>query len=376
MAEGEEEDKDGKTEEPTEKKLRDAREKGDVPASRETGNLMSIFMLFVLVVFMLPRIAGSIAGSLSGIYSNAGQFQIGSGRAGLTDIGGIILDMARDLAPPVLPIFGMMILGAIFGVLVQGETVVSTERIKPKLSNISPLSGFKRLFSWNSVVEFLKSMAKVLVIGALALWIARNAVTGLWRGPGFLPEELPRYIAHYASLVLIAASAFMLPIALGDIIWKRFSWLKKHRMSHKDLRDERKDMEGDPHIKAKRHQIRHARARQRLAQAVPGASVILTNPTHYAVALRYEQGVDTAPVCVAKGADLIAKRIRDLAREHEVPIVENKPLARALHAKIEVDDMVPVEHWQAVAEIIGYVIDLRRNIRRKPPAGSALRVED
>ena len=269
----------------------------------------------------------------------------------------------------------MMILGALFGVLIQGETVVAAERIRPQLSKISPLGGFKRLFSVNALIEFVKSMAKVLIIGLIAVWVARDAVVAIWRGLGFVPEALPGYIGHFASLLLIAATAFMLPVALGDIIWKRFSWLRKQQMSLKDLRDERKESEGDPQIKARRHQIRLQRARQRMAQAVPKASVVLTNPTHYAVALRYEQGVDTAPVCVAKGADLMARQIRDIAREHGVPIVENRSLARALHAKVEIDDIVPVEHWQAVAEIIGYVIDLRRNIRRKPPAGSALRTE-
>jgi flagellar biosynthetic protein FlhB len=164
-----------------------------------------------------------------------------------------------------------------------------------------------------------------------------------------------------------------LPLTLGDIVWTRFSWLRKQRMTHKEIRDEHKEQEGDPQLKGRRLQIARRRSRQRMAQAVPKATLILTNPTHYAVALRYDQTVDAAPVCLAKGTDLMARRIREIAREHDIPVIENKPLARVLHAKVEIDEVVPVEHWQAVAEIVGYVLDLRRNIRRKPPAGSELR---
>jgi flagellar biosynthetic protein FlhB len=145
-------------------------------------------------------------------------------------------------------------------------------------------------------------------------------------------------------------------------------------MTMQEVRDEHKDSEGDPQIRAKREGLRRARAKRRLAAAVPRATVVLTNPTHYAVALKYEQGVDAAPVCLAKGTDLIAAQIRRIAREHDIPIVENKPLARALHDMTEVDAQIPVAHWQAVAEIIAFVIDLRRNVRRDPPRGSALRL--
>ncbi len=376
MAEGEGEapDKESQTEEPTEKRLRDARKEGDVPASRETGNLMSIFSLFVLTVFVLPQSAGPAAQALSGIFASAGQITVGEGSAGLADVGAVLRALAWQLALPVLPIFGLMIGAALFGVMIQGETVAAPSRLQPKLSKISPLQGFKRLFSFDALIEFAKSMAKVLVLGGLALWFGRQAVLNLWQAEGFLPEHLPAYIDRYAALMLIAATVFMVPVTLADILWRRFSWFRKNRMTLKQLRDEHKDSEGDPHLRARRDQIRRRRARQRMTQAVPGATLVLTNPTHYAVALRYEQGVDEAPVCVAKGADLMARRIRELAHENDVPVIENRPLARALHARVEVDDVIPAEHWQAVAEIVGYVFDLRRNIRRKPPKGSERRL--
>jgi flagellar biosynthetic protein FlhB len=201
-------------------------------------------------------------------------------------------------------------------------------------------------------------------------------VTAIWRAPGFVPEQMLGYSGHAAAQMLIATGVFLAVIAVTDIIWKRAQWMKKQRMTLKELRDEHKDSEGDPHIKAKRAGIRRQRARQRVAAAVPEATVVVTNPTHFAVALRYEMGRDASPVCVAKGADRMAARIRELAREADVPIVENKPLARVLHATVELDAQVPMEHWQAVAEIIAYVMDLRRNLRRQPPEGSRLRDMD
>lgn len=370
------EDKSSKTEEPTERKLRKARQKGDVPSSRETGTAMTVFSLFVLTVFLLPTLSGRLIETLQNLISTAGQVRIGAGSAGVRDIGGVMSSLSGELAAALMPALLVLVLGAAFGVLIQGETVVSPERIRPKLSKISPLAGFKRMFSADTLVEFLKNVTKVLVVGAIALYVGRQAVADIWRAPGFVPEDLPEYIRRAVSLLLIASTVFLVPVAIGDILWKRAQWIKKQRMSLREVRDEHKEAEGDPQMKAKRTDLRRQRARQRIAAAVPTASVILTNPTHYAVALRYQAGVDAAPVCVAKGTDLMARQIRDLARTHEVPVVENRPLARALHDMVEVDDQIPIEHWQAVAEIIGYVNDLRRNIRRRPPAGSSLRDRD
>ncbi len=370
------EDKSSKTEEPTERKLRKAREKGDVPSSKETGNMMSLFSLLMISLFLLPALLPHLAGELRGLLESATRIEIGSGAAGVRDVSGIAQKLAMAVAVVLAPLVLTMVLAALFGVLIQGQTVVALERIKPKLSKISPLSGLKKMFSADALVEFAKNVGKVLVVGSIAIIVARDAVTAIWQAPGFIPENLLPYARSAANRMLIASTGFLVAIALADILWKRADYNRKQRMSLKEIRDEHKDSEGDPHIKGKRAQIRRQRAKQRIAIAVPTATLVLTNPTHYAVALRYEAGVDTAPVCVAKGADLVAAQIRKLARENEVAIVENRPLARALHDTVEVDDQIPIEHWQAVAEIIGYVMDLRRNIRRRPPSGSSLRRED
>ena len=368
-----EDDDSSKTEEPTERKLAKAREKGDVPASRETGNLMSVFSLLVITIFLLPHVLPDLAGVLAGLLQMAGQIEIGEDGQGLADLGLALGELMRGVARALAPVVLVMVLAAIFGVLIQGETVIARERIVPKLSKISPIEGVKRLFSADALVEFIKNVAKVLVVGTISLMITHAAVTAIWQTPDALPEAFLPSVQHSVRRLLIMTTVFLVVIAVADILWKRAQWIKKQRMSLRELRDEFKDSEGDPHIKAKRGEIRRKRARQRIAVAVPTATLVLTNPTHYAVALKYVPGVDQAPVCVAKGTDLMAAQIRRLAREHDIAIIENRPLARMLHAVAEVDDQIPVEHWQAVAEIIGYVMDLRRNIRRKPPASTQLR---
>jgi flagellar biosynthesis protein FlhB len=372
----EEEDQSSKTEEATEQKLRKSRTKGDVPSSREPSVAMSVMALFVIVFYLAPGVMTNLGGALQGLIDMAGAIEVGEGRSGLRDLEAVSEPLAWAVAAILAPIMGVMIFAAVFGMIVQGETVVALERIKPKLSKVSPLAGFKRLFSVDAFVEFAKSLAKVAVVAGIAGWIGSRVVTSMWEAPLFLPESLLGYSGSAAARILLVCGTVLAAIAVLDVIWKRAQWLKKQRMTLRELRDEHKDTEGDPFIRAKRAGIRRQRARQRISAAVPKATVVIANPTHFAVALRYELGRDAAPTCVAKGTDRVAARIREIAREAGVPIVENRPLARILHATVEVDDPVPVEHWKAVAEIIAYVMDLRRNLDRQPPEGSRLRLED
>ncbi|MEM9475683.1 MAG: flagellar type III secretion system protein FlhB [Pseudomonadota bacterium] len=370
------EDRSTKSEEPTEKKLKDARKKGDVPSSREPSNLMGVLSLCVITVFMAPTAFIGLAEVLGNTMAAASSLEVGAGRTGMRDLGIVVNSMLASTGKLLTPIVILMVLAALFGVIVQGETVVSVERIKPKASKISLIGGFKRLFSADAMVEFAKNLAKVVVITAFTFWFGRDAVVNIWQSADFVPEAFMRYGREAAIYTLVATTALLAFTASTDVIWKRSQWLKKQRMSLREVRDEFKDSEGDPIIKAKRASIQRQRARQRLTTTVPTASVIVTNPTHYAVALRYEMGRDVGPVCVAKGTDKIAAQIRKIARDAEVPIVESRALARTLHATVEVDEMVPTEHWRAVAEIISYVIGLKRDLNLQPPAGARLRVED
>ncbi|SDF34993.1 flagellar biosynthesis protein FlhB [Limimaricola pyoseonensis] len=371
-----EEDKSSKTEQPTEAKLRKARQKGDVPSSKETGNMMSAFALLTVTLFVLPPLLPSLAGELRGLLGAAGQIEIGNGASGLNDVSAVARRLALSVAGTLAPVVLVMVLAAVFGVLISGPVVVAGERIKPKLEKLSPLKGLKRLFSADALVEFAKNVAKVAVIALIAGFAVREAVTGIWQAPLFTPETLLPHARNAVVRILIGTVSFLAVVALVDVLWKRADYTRKQKMSLKEVRDEHKESEGDPFIKSKRREIARQRAKQRIAISVPTATVVLTNPTHYAVALRYTPGVDSAPVCVAKGADLVAAQIRKLAAEHEVPMVENRPLARTLYAAVEVDEAIPVEHWQAVAEIIGWVMDLRRRTKRKPPEGSRLRPEE
>lgn len=369
----EDQDKSQQTQEPTEKKLRDARKKGDVPSSKETGNMMVVVSLIGVAAFAVQWQSPQLVGALSSLVDNAGLIDIGTDQAGVNDLGEVVYDFTTKIGIALIPVFGLMLLGAIVGVLIQGETVFAGERIKPKLSKISIIEGFKRQFSANTMVEFVKSLVKVLVVGGLALWVTDNAVRAIWQTPGFLPEYLPGYMSDASRRLLTAAAIFLVPVAIIDILWQRYNWRQKQMMTIKEVRDEMKEMEGDPLIKGKRMMLRRQRAQQRIAAAVPRADVILTNPTHYAVALKYDQGVDVAPVCVAKGTDLMARQIRIIAHDHEIPILENKPLARSLYDVVEIDSTVPVEHWEVVAEIIGFVMTMKTDPKRKPPEGTTVR---
>ncbi|TGD61850.1 flagellar biosynthesis protein FlhB [Tabrizicola sp. WMC-M-20] len=370
------EDDVSRSEEPTDKKLADARKKGDVPSSRETGNLTAVFSLFVVMVFLAPFLAPGLSDHMARLIEAAPALVVGTGQTGVADLGWIIREFTLSLALVLAPMFLLMLIAAISGVLIQGETVVAGERIKPDFKKISPLAGLKKIYSGHALIEFLKNMAKVLAVGAIAGWVSWQAVTAMLPGAVMIPEAMPGFLRQGAVLMLIGVTCLLVPVALADILWKRAQWLRKHKMSLKQVRDERKDAEGDPQIRMRRAEIRRRRSRQQIAVAVPKASLILTNPTHFAVALRYERGVDAAPVCVAKGMDLVAGQIRRIARENGIPIIENRELARALHASVEVDGVIPAEHWQAVAEIVGYVMDLRRRIQRQAPGGSALRLGD
>ena len=371
----EENDSTEKTLEPTEKKLADARKKGDLPSSKEASTMVVVISMLAIVSFVLPAQAPQIASALTALIDHSGKLEVATGMPGIARLGQITADFSTNMVIAVAPVFGALLLGGAIGAVIQGETVIAFDRIKPKLSKVSLKEGFKRLFSANSLVEFVKSIIKVFAIGALAVWFTKVAVEAIWQTTGFLPEALPEYLVSSANRLLIAAAILVVPIAIADILWRRFEWRKKLRMSQKDLRDEQKESEGSPEIRGKRAQRRRELSQQRTIAVVPIADVILTNPTHYAIGLKYDPETDIAPVCIVKGTDAVARRIREIAFEHEVPVIENKPLTRMLYDIVEVDQVIPGEHWEIIAEIISFVFDLKNNKTRQIPAGSVLQTE-
>ncbi|MBZ0140696.1 MAG: flagellar type III secretion system protein FlhB, partial [Pseudorhodoplanes sp.] len=244
----------------------------------------------------------------------------------------------------------------------QHRFVWSSEGLKPKLDRISPIAGMKRLFSKQALVNFAKGLVKVGLLGtimALLLWPERSRLEALITVD---PAALLPAVVTVALQMLGAVIAVLALIAAADFLFQYRQWFERQKMSMRELKEEFKQTEGDPAIKARIRRLREERMRKRMMAAVPEASVVITNPTHFAVALKYEKG-DNAPRCVAKGADAIALRIREVAKAHAVPVVENPPLARALHATVDLDQEIPPEHYRAVAEIIGYVMKLRRAAR-------------
>jgi flagellar biosynthetic protein FlhB len=271
--------------------------------------------------------------------------------------------MMRLLLPKiafaVAPFFAVMITAGVAGHVLQSRPSFSFDKIAPDFSKVSPMAGFKRLFGVEGWMNLLKGLAKIAVVG-MAIW------TQLWPERGGLEAILNQSTAAVAAdmtrllfKVLMASLATLGVIAGLDYFWQRMRFMARNRMSKQEIKEEYRQNEGDPTIKAKIRQLRHERARKRMMAAVPQATVVIMNPTHYAVALKYESGKMAAPVCVAKGIDALALRIRAVAEENDVPVVENPPLARALHAAIEIDDPVPPEHFKAVAQVIGYVLRLQ-----------------
>ena len=353
MAEGGEDDAE-KTEEPSQRKLQKAHEKGDVAKSQEVSMWFSLIGITIAALMFGKDVAVDLSGMLTGFLSRPHDIPL-DGRA--------IIVLTQDLAIHVLlalmVTFLIMMIMAVAGNLVQHKPVFTAENMKPKLEKISLLKGFKRLFSAQSLVNFLKGILKITIVSAVIFLLVYPEKDKLDILVSMDILGLLLMFHEYAIKILIAVVAIMSIVAAMDFLYQKQTWMKKQRMSMKELKEEYKQTEGDPHIKAKIRQLRMERSRQRMMAAVPSATVVVTNPTHFAVALKYEEGME-APLCVAKGTDAVALKIREVAGKHDVPIVENKPLARALHASVDVDQEIPVEHYQAVAELIGYVMRLKR----------------
>jgi flagellar biosynthetic protein FlhB len=349
-----ENDGEDKTEDPTPHRLQKAHERGDVAKSQEVSiflglGALTLSLLLMPVLGIGPRFALELKSLLGGIHqTSGGAGALGAGQRGL-------MAALQVLA---LPVAAIVAAGLAAG-LIQHRPVFSAEQLKPKLNRLSPMAGFKRIFGAQGIVNFVKGLAKIAIVGALATWL-------LWREhdrfEGLVGQEPATLVGFSLSLaikLLGGILALYALVAIADILWTRFSWMKRQRMTREEVKREMKEQDGNPEIKAKLRQIRQSRLRKRMMAAVPTATVVVTNPTHFAVALRYEAGM-AAPLCVAKGVDELALRIRIVAREHGVAVIENPPLARALHASVEIDAEIPVEHYKAVAEVIGFVLRLKR----------------
>lgn len=349
-----EEDDASKTEEPTDKKLSKARDEGQVTQSQEIKSWASFFAAAIFVVFFGPYFAAQLLDPI--VYFIEEGYQIPVDKHNLMVMFDILL---ADMGIRVLPLlFGFMIFAVIAGVAQTG-LIWAPKKIMPKLSNISLQKGVKKIASGRSVMELVKTIFKMTLVGAVAVMVVMPIYAEVELLASYDVFHLLELMYDVAVYMLIGATALMTLIAGMDYAYQRHSFMKQMRMTKQEVKDEHKQSEGDPQIKAKIRQLRMERARQRMMAAVPEADVVITNPTHFACALEYKQDMMTAPKLVAKGQDTLALRIRELAEEHEIPIVENPPLARALYAAVDLDEEIPPEHYAAVAEVIGYVMRLK-----------------
>ena len=348
-----EEDKSQKTEDPTLHKLEKAREDGDIALSRELYHFMLIATFALLILYTLPKSFRQVIPVLSFFLENASQVS-------LENIGSVLQEQVIVLMKIWgVPLCFLALAGLLSGVA-QTRFLVSTKKLAPKLSKLSPREGLKRIFGMQNVVELFKHIFKITVISWITYVLMRPEFSRFYTLVPLTPSDLMSEMAFQISSFFGIVAVVLGVIALFDYGYQRFSMMQKLKMSRQEIKEEFKEMEGDPHVKAKQKSKREALARQRIAQAIPTATVVITNPTHFAIALKYEMGDSGAPEVVAKGKDLLALRMRELAKEHDVPIVENPPLARALYKDLEVGDQIPTKYYHIVAKIIRYVMGLEK----------------
>ncbi|CAN7593942.1 flagellar biosynthesis protein FlhB [Phenylobacterium sp. LjRoot225] len=346
-----------RTEEPTPRKLEQAREKGDVVKTPELPQLASLAAVVAVLAISGGWLCRNLALQLLPFIAHPDSIAIAGG-------GG--MNVAQHALKAALPIILMVMLSAAAagaaGHLLQTGLMFTPDKLKFDFTKLSPMQGLKRLFGIDGLIHFGKSLLKVAITTALAWWIVKPHLTDMERLATLDPAAILPFLADLLRRLVFAVMALLLVITGADWFVQKQRFMARMRMSKEELKEEFKNTEGDPHVKAKQKQIRAERARRRMMQAVPKATLVVMNPTHYAVALKYVQGEDDAPICVAKGMDAIALKIRDVAKEANVPVIEDPPLARALYAAVEIDDVIPQAHFEAVAKIIGFI--LRQSRRR------------
>ena len=348
------EDDASKTEEPTGKKLSKGREEGNVAMSMEIKSWMILMGGAFAVAFFAPWMMRAVSYVGATFIFEPHAIPMDSEHLRL-----VISDVFIRIGIILSPLLGLLMVLAVFASVVQTGFMYSPKKIKPKLSKLSPKQGIKKIISVKSVIEFVKGIFKLSIVTTVAFGLAIPLLADVQLIPAFdLVHTLDRM--HDMAIVLIFATvAVMTAIAALDYLYQRHAFIKQMKMTKQEVKDEHKQSEGDPIIKSRIRRLRLERARQRMMAAVPRADVVITNPTHYAVALEYKMEEMPSPKLIAKGIDELAQRIREVAEENDIPVVENPPLARALYSAVDLDEEIPPEHYKAVAEVIGYVMRLK-----------------
>ena len=368
-----ENDAQERTEQATPKRLEEARKKGQIPRSRELSTA-AVTLVGGAALYML---GGKITGQLAEMMRRS----LALSRDEATDSTFMLPSLAHAAADGLwlsAPVLLAVTIAAIIAPLALGGWSFATQAMAPQFSRLNPIEGVKRMFAMRSLVELAKAMAKfgvVAVIAAIVLWNDAPALMALGR------EPLQQAIGHAVQLsgkALLVISAGLLIIAGFDVPYQLWQYAKQMRMSREEIREEYKESEGSPEIKGRIRQMQQQLARQRMMQEVPKADVVVTNPTHFAVALKYDEKRMRAPIVVAKGVDLVAAKIREVAGEHAVPIFEAPPLARVLYRHVEIGDEIPATAYVAVAQVLSYVFQLRvaKRAGQQPPPKPDVSVQE
>jgi flagellar biosynthesis protein FlhB len=343
-----------RTEKPTAKRLREAREKGQVAKSPEVASALILIGSLGILVIAGTWMFWTLVKFMHGVFGNLGTIPIHGESASA-----FLLEVFEQIFILLVPLMGTLLIVGIGANLMQVGFLFTTKPFVPKLSKFNPISGIKNLVSLKSLVELLKSLLKILLIGGIAYAVLRREMESL-------PSLMAMSVGQIVSFIGIASLKIIFYVALGmlimailDFVYQKWQYTKDLMMSKQEVKDEWKQTEGDPRIKGKIRQAQREMAMRRMMQAVPEADVIITNPTHLAIALKYNAEEMVAPQVVAKGAALIAERIKEIGRDHDVPTVENKPLAQVLYKTCEIGDTIPDSLYRAVAEILAYVYRLR-----------------
>jgi len=350
-----EEDQDQKTEEPSSKRLSEARERGQLPVSREISAWVLFVGILVVVAWLSPVMASDIIERLRVFIEMPHALNVDD-----RGLQALLAHTLGSMGIATVAIFLVLAVAAIAGTMVQTGLFASLELIKPDITRLSLRKGFKRLFSSQALVELGKSFAKLVLLGTVAYYTLLPVALSL---PSMTGHDL-LYVTAYmhnrtVHLIIMLLLTFTV-VAIADLFYQRMQFTKNLRMTKTEVKDEYKQQEGDPMIKNRLRQIRMEKARKRMMAQVPKADVIVTNPTHYAVAMQYDATKMAAPVVLAKGTDALALRIKAVAEEHKIAIVSNPPLSRVLYETVEVDEPIPSQHYRAVAELISYVYKLKR----------------
>ncbi|MCJ7997068.1 flagellar biosynthesis protein FlhB [Rhizobium cremeum] len=354
-------DKDSKTEDPTEKKLRDAIEKGNTPSSREVPIFASSLAFYIYLVFFVPSGVARLGESLRDLFEQPDQWKITTA----TDVVSLFTHLGWETSALLLPATVLFILLGIGSNVAQHMPQLVLERIRPQASRISITKGWERMFSVTGLIEFGKSLFKIIIVSVVMVFVLRSdyfgALDAMFSDPQVIFVKIMTILKRIMLVILFATAV----LAVVDFFWTRHHWYTQLRMSKQDIKDEHKQSQGDPIVKARQRSIARDRARRRMINNVPRATLVITNPTHYAVALRYVREESDAPVVVAKGQDLVALKIREIAQQNNIPIFEDPPLARAMFAQVSVDNVIPPAFYKAVAELVHRVYAARARRRAR-----------